>query len=163
VFFLASGTEKCSHGQRKMNSSSKNPPQKPTSLRGLGSRALNLLLWLVFCSLAGTGLLLAFRLPPGSRGGKGLSAMGLDRHDWGDVHTWIGYTFIILILLHLVLHWRWLWQFASKRRPAPMLAGLGAGLALLLALVFVPVERNEGSEKGSKGKGRQQSAHTANE
>jgi len=50
-------------------------------------RLLNALLWLVFCAMAGTGLLLAFRLPSGSRGGRGLSALGMARHEWGDWHT----------------------------------------------------------------------------
>ncbi len=37
-------------------------------MKNLLTRASNLLLWLAFCALAGTGLLMAFRLPPGSRG-----------------------------------------------------------------------------------------------
>lgn len=150
-----------------MNAPSKIPPQtalqRKPSWKSLGSRGLNLLLWLGFCGLAGTGLLLALRLPPGSRGGRGLSAFGLDRHDWGDVHTWIGYAFVALILVHLLLHWRWLWQFASRRRALPMLAGLGAGLVLMLALVFAPVEKREDGEHGGKGKGRQHSTQTAHE
>lgn len=113
--------------------------------------------------MAGTGLLLAFRLPSGSRGGRGLSALGMGRHEWGDVHTWISYVFIGLIVLHLILHWRWLWQFASRRNPWPILGGLGAGLVLLIALLFVPVERGNGDGQGGKGKGYQRSALTIHE
>ena len=36
-------------------------------------RINNILLYLGFAFLAGTGLMLVFRLPPGNRGGKGLS------------------------------------------------------------------------------------------
>lgn len=112
-------------------------------------RLLNFLLWLSFCAMAGTGLLLAFRLPPGSRGGRGLEALGLGRHDWGEIHTWISYFFIAGILLHVALHWRWLWQVASRKRPWPMLAGLGLGLVLLLTLALQPVHnrRAEGQPK----------------
>ena len=112
-------------------------------------RVLNALLWLVFCAMAGTGLLLAFRLPPGSRGGQGLTAMGWGRHDWGDLHTWLAYAFLALIAGHLALHWRWFWQVAAKKRSWPLVLGLGAGLVLLLWLVFQPVERG-----GSHGSGR---------
>lgn len=109
--------------------------------RSFVPRVLNALLWLVFCGLAGTGLLLAFRLPPGSRGGRGLSAMGWDRHEWGDVHTWLAYAFLGLVAAHLALHWRWLWQVAAKRRSWPLLLGIGAGLAMIVWLVCQPVEQ----------------------
>lgn len=112
----------------------------------LAGKVLNLVLWWVFCAMAGTGLLLAWRLPSGSRGGKGLSAMGLGRHDWGDIHTWLGYGLITLILIHLAVHWRWLWQAAARRRSWPLLAGLGSGLVLLVFLVCQPVERRGGGE-----------------
>lgn len=108
-------------------------------MRTLLPRCLNLLLWLSFCALSGTGLLMALRLPPGSRGGRGLQALGMNRHEWGDVHLWIAYTFIAAILLHLILHWRWLWQVAASRRNWPILIGVGLGLALFLTLIFLPV------------------------
>jgi cytochrome b561 len=150
-----------------MNASSKKTlpagPQKKPSMKSLGSRALNLFLWLSFCCLAGTGLMLAFRLPPGSRGGRGLSALGLDRHEWGDVHTWLGYVFIVLILLHLLVHWRWLWQFASRRKAMPMIAGMGAGVALLLALALIPVDKKEDGGHGGRGKERHQNSSAEHE
>jgi len=119
---------------------SQSPPVK-SSGRSAFPRILNALLWIVFCSMSGTGLLLAFRLPPGSRGGQGLSAMGLSRHEWGDIHTWLSYAFLALILTHLALHWRWFWQVAARRRAWPLLLGIGAGILLLLWLALQPVEK----------------------
>ncbi len=124
-----------------------NPVEPDRSRRGPSRstvpRVLNALLWLVFCAMAGTGLLLAFRLPPGSRGGQGLTAMGWGRHDWGDLHTWLAYAFLALIAGHLALHWRWFWQVAAKKRSWPLVLGLGAGLVLLLWLVFQPVTHHD--------------------
>jgi len=114
-------------------------------------RLLNALLWLVFNAMAGTGLLLAFRLPPGSRGGRGLSAWGLSRHDWGDWHTWLSYAFLALIFSHLALHWRWFWQVAARKKCWPLLLGFGAGLALLLALTLQPVSES-GNRQGEGGR-----------
>ena len=105
-------------------------------------RILNFLLWVSFCAMSGTGLLLAFRLPPGSQGGRGLTALGWDRHEWGSVHTWISYFFIAAILLHLALHWRWLWQIAARKRFWPMWIGIGSGLILMLLLIFQPIHRD---------------------
>ena len=113
-------------------------------------RVLNALLWLVFCGMAGTGLLLAFRLPPGSRGGAGLTAMGWGRHDWGDLHTWLSYAFLALIAAHLALHWRWLWQVAAKKHAWPLVVGVGAGLGLMLWLALQPVEKRGGKGRANK-------------
>lgn len=41
-------------------------------------RVINLLLYLSFCGLVGTGALLTWKLMPGSRGGGGLTASRLD-------------------------------------------------------------------------------------
>lgn len=104
-------------------------------------KVFNALIWVNFCGLAGTGLLLAWRLPPGSRGGRGLSALGWGRHDWGDLHTWLAYAFLALILVHLALHWRWFWQIAARKRRWPLLLGVGGGLALIVAMAVLPVQR----------------------
>ena len=113
---------------------------RSTKLSNLAvNRVLNLLLWIDFCALTGIGLLLALRLPPGSRGGSGLSALGLTRHQWGDLHTWLGYALIVFVLAHLALHWRWLWQAASKKRSLWLLGGLGTGALLTFVLAFLPV------------------------
>lgn len=123
--------------------------QNRPSFRTLLPRILNALLWLVFCAMAGTGLLLAFRLPPGSRGGRGLSAWGMSRHEWGDWHTWLSYAFLALILVHLVLHWRWFWQVASRKKAWPLMLGFGTGLLLLAVLALQPVTTNGGTGNGS--------------
>jgi hypothetical protein len=138
-------------------------PQPPAvarkpSARTLLPRLLNLLLWLGFCALAGTGLLLAWRLPPASRGGRGLEILGFGRHDWGDFHTWIAYFFIAMIAVHLLLHWRWLWQVASRKRPWPVLAGLGLGIALVVAFLLAPVHKREGGRGGGGQSARSERA-----
>jgi hypothetical protein len=127
-----------------------NPPVtiKKSSARTLIPRICNGLLWLVFCAMSGTGLLLAFRLPPGSRGGRGLSALGWDRHEWGDLHTGLSYAFLTLIVIHLALHWRWFWQIAGRRRAWPIVLGIGSGLLLLAGIVLLPVSKEEAPGRG---------------
>ena len=122
-------------------------------------RVWNASLWLVMCALAGTGLLLAFRLPPGSRGGRGLSVLGWGRHDWGDLHTWLSYGFLALMIVHLGLHWRWFWQIAARKRSWPLLLGFGAGIALIVTFLFLPVRDDGRGEGPGRGHGRGQSRH----
>ena len=139
--------EKTLSGTNPAVESSSSPFWSKNSPRTFLPRLLNALLWLVFCSMAGTGLLLAFRLPAGSRGGRGLSALGLSRHEWGDFHTWLSYAFLALTFTHLALHWRWFWHIAARKRRWPLVLGLGAGIALLLALALQPVSSQRTSNE----------------
>ena len=86
-------------------------------MKNLIHRALNLLLYLGFCAMLGTGLLMAYRLPPGSRGGSGLTVLGIDRHEWGDVHLWISYIFIAVVIAPLAMNWTWLNKIAASMKP----------------------------------------------
>lgn len=104
-------------------------------------RILNLLLWLNVCLLGGTGALLYWRLPPGSRGGHGLSLFGLDRHEWGDLHAIAGWVFAGLILAHLWMAWRWLKNAAAGKRLWPVIGGLAAGLAIPAFFLLTPVDQ----------------------
>ena len=106
-------------------------------------RILNLLLYLSFCAMLGTGLLLAFRLVPGSRGGRGLEALGWDRHQWGDLHTWLSYAFAILLVAHLVLAWVWLKKVAAKGQLWRLVAGFAVGLAIIFGIVLLPVSQRD--------------------
>jgi cell division protein FtsW (lipid II flippase) len=111
-------------------------------MKNLWMRLLNYLLYLAFCLMAGTGLLLAYRLPPGSRGGRGLRFFDMDRHAWGDIHLWISFAFLALVVLHLVLNWKWLQKIAASRRVWMLMASLGLGLALIAFFLFAPVRSN---------------------
>jgi hypothetical protein len=118
-------------------------------------RFLNLLLYLSFCVMIGTGLMMAYRLLPGSRGGKGLEVLGWNRHQWGDLHTWVAYLFVILILVHLALNWTWLVKCAAKGRAWRLAAGLLAGAAIIGVFLLLPLTKREG------GRGRQRQPTSA--
>ena len=109
-------------------------------LRTPVKRILDLLLYVSFCGLVGTGSLIYWRLIPGSRGGHGRSFFGMGRHDWGDVHFWLGVTFLAAIVLHLLLNWAWLKRIAASSQPWRLWAGLVAGLAIVIFFVAVPIE-----------------------
>ncbi len=109
-------------------------------------RMVNWLLYAGFCALTGTGLLLSFRMPPGSRGGRGLEFLGLGRHDWGDVHLWIALAVIALTVAHLVLNWAWVKKVGSDGRFWGLLGRGSVGLVLVVVFLLLPVTRQQGSE-----------------
>ncbi len=122
-----------------------------------------------FLALLATGLVMEFTLPPGSPS-RGLSLLGLNRHQWGYAHSWAAWIFLGLLALHLALHARWaLGMFLGPRGCAPSRRGLGwaclalLGLALLaaLALPFAlstgfqgPAAAGPGWGRGRMGQGR---------
>lgn len=105
------------------------------------SKILNLALYLAGCAALGTGLLLTYRLPHGSEGGRGLRALGLDRHDWGDIHLVLGLAITGLVIAHLVMHRAWLRKIAARGKAWPLALGLLGGAAVVIGLVALPVTR----------------------
>jgi len=81
-----------------------------------------------------TGWLMRFILPPGS--GSGRVIWGMDRHQWGYIHTWLAAAFIAAMVIHLILHWSWIVCMVrgepGERRP---LRGIVAAVSLLIALI----------------------------
>ncbi|MFA5189666.1 MAG: DUF4405 domain-containing protein [Verrucomicrobiia bacterium] len=114
-------------------------------------RTVNWLLYAGFCALTGTGLLLSFRMPPGSRGGRGLEFLGWGRHDWGDVHLWIALAVIALTVAHLVLNWAWVKKVGSDGRHWGLLGRGSIGLALVVVFLVLPVTRQQGLETERMG------------
>lgn len=93
-------------------------------------------------AMIATGVLLRYILPPGSRGGGGLSVWGWTRHDWGDLHFWAAVGLGVLLLVHVALHWKWVcitiqrWlQNRDERSRAPQFWRRSAfGLGFLAAM-----------------------------
>jgi hypothetical protein len=88
-----------------------------------------------------TAYVLRFPLPPGSN--KSLVLWGLTRHQWGDIHFWIGTGLLAVVLLHICLHWQWvqisvkrLFSQANARGTRSLLSGLTTlvGFILIFAL-----------------------------
>lgn len=110
-------------------------------------RMLDLALYLVACVTAGTGLLLAYRLPHGAGNANRVIFLGYGRHEWGDIHTWIAFLGIILVMIHLVLNWQWLVKVAASTHIWRLAVGLFSGLLIVVAFLLLPVERVERSRE----------------
>jgi len=71
---------------------------------------VDLLAFLVMLGLIWTGFLIHLILVPGSLGGRGLTLWGMDRHEYGEIHTKFAVGLIILMVLHVLLHWNWVYH-----------------------------------------------------
>jgi hypothetical protein len=120
---------------------------------------------LVLMLMIATGLIMKFRLPPGSggegaalHGGQGrplLTLAGLSRHQWGAVHFYLASAMLLLLVVHLQLHWRWVWGLAQGADPGRRKARGRTFLIvsiLFLALAglpwLVPLRGNESLGRG---------------
>ncbi len=95
--------------------------------------------------LIATGVLVKYVLPPGSRGGHGLTLWGLDRHEFGDIHFWTAVALVVLLVLHVLLHWTWVCVTTRRlAQPAAVRAAVpgpgvrwGSGLIFLAGVVVL--------------------------
>jgi len=110
---------------------------------------VDMLAFLAAGALVGTGLLLAYRLPPGH--GNRLAILNWTRHEWGDIHLILAWVVIGLVVIHLLLHLDWLVHVCSEighrcgalgRRwvlPTILLIATGILIATPLLLPIRPV------------------------
>jgi len=119
----------------------------PGEARGRSRFWLDVATALVFSSMVGSGTLLAMVLPP--RGGG--TWLGWARHEWGDLHLWLGVALFVLVVLHLVQHRQWLtrcWtRFVGSLRSPLTWALLLAGTALMAAPLLIPPQPGGGGRQ----------------
>jgi len=97
--------------------------------------AVNAVAYFSFCALAGTGLLLEFRLCEETSG----TIFGLTAEDWRDIHEWASYVFVAVVMLHLVLHWAWIRRLATAHFWTTTV-GIAAGVCVVGLLLLTPVQ-----------------------
>jgi hypothetical protein len=72
------------------------------NIRPLLLSMTNAALYLVTCTLVGTGLLLELRMDEEDGAAR---LFGMDQNDWGEIHFVVAITFAVLAVLHLVQNW----------------------------------------------------------
>ena len=112
-----------------------------------------------FIFVISTGVLMRYVLPP--RSGQSIEILGMSRHEWGDIHFYITFIFLVILSIHLILHWKFIRNIfhgrlkeASNFRLILGLVGLIAVLALAVAPFVAPKEYSETSKEYQFGKDR---------
>jgi hypothetical protein len=87
--------------------------------------------------MTGIGLLMAYGLIPGSRGGRGLEVSGWDYHNWGNPQAFVTNLFFTLATANLLAVWGWLIRCAARGDFFRLIAGLLVGAVIIGALLFL--------------------------
>lgn len=103
------------------------------------NKGINYLMYCAGLLVTVTGFALAWKLK------RGTELLGLNRHEWGDIHLWVGVVLAVAIVAHLVLHWRWIWQVASKRVPWVAWVGIAPPILACLVVLSLPLDRPNSS------------------
>jgi len=105
---------------------------------------ISALMFLCLTAMAGLGFLMKFVLVPGRKAmvqfGRPveLTYLGWDRHDWGDLHSYLAFALLGLLALHLILHWKKLLGLYARLIPSPrMRTRLAFALLGLLAFHLI--------------------------
>jgi uncharacterized protein DUF4405 len=131
---------------------------------------IDVLMMLLMTAMLGIGLAVKYILPPGKvrqieyGGGVDLYIFGMERHQWGDIHYYLGVVLLGLLLLHIILHWS---VILSIYRRLIGSRGLRAALAWLFVAVntvlvtipfcLTPEVREETFRDARQGTGRRYS------
>ena len=95
----------------------------------------DIILYVLFCFLAGTGIMLEFSFVKGA----GMqTVMSLTKHDWEVLHTIAGFVMLISTLLHLLLNAKFIKTALCHKCKTALFAFVALGLLLILGLGFFP-------------------------
>lgn len=100
------------------------------------------ILFLSIVGLVVIGFLLGFVIPKGPAAGESAKYfLGLHRHQWGDMHLYLGVVFTAMTFLHLVLGWGWIKGktrqiFGQKWKPVLIAAPVVALATLTLLWIY---------------------------
>ena len=81
---------------------------------------INVVLFLVFFILVGSGLTLELRFDERVK----MTIAGFDREEWGEFHFFTALTFISVVILHLLSNFSWLMSLYQKNRALVYLIGM---------------------------------------
>jgi hypothetical protein len=124
---------------------------------------IDALMFLCMTAIAGLGFLMKYVLLPGREStikyGRmvELSLFGLDRHDWGAIHLYLGFLLLALLALHIVLHWQMipglfarLVASARERWKLAVIYVVLAAALILFPFLFSPEVKDAGAGQGRR-------------
>lgn len=104
---------------------------------------IDAMMFLCLMAMAGLGFLMKYVLVPGRvawvKYGRNveLTWCGWDRHDWGEIHLYLGFTLLGLLTIHLILHWKMILGLYEKLIPNPQLRTRVAFAFLIITIILL--------------------------
>ena len=110
------------------------------------------------------GFLIKFTLIPGREAREiygrnvDLFLFGMDRHQWGTIHLYIGFTLLGLLVLHILLHWKMIVALYRQLIPSPKIRKRVCWIFVVVSIFLMvfpflvnPKVVDRGSGKGYHG------------
>lgn len=105
---------------------------------------IDICLFVCIMLIASIGFLINYTLIPGKESVQvydknvNLFLWGLDRHEYGTIHLYLGFIFIVLLILHIVLHWKMIVRMYHQLISSPGLRKTSVG-ALIIVSIFLMI------------------------
>lgn len=96
---------------------------------------VDLVAFILFTFLAITGFLIHYILPAGS--GRFSVVLGLNRHQWGDLHFGVAIAMLLVLAIHLIIHWNWIICVIKGRVKERIKIRLTLAIIALVALLIM--------------------------
>lgn len=105
--------------------------------------SIDIFMLVLMMPLAGIGFLMKYILVPGTRrnelygSGVDLEFLGMDRHEWGQIHFLISIVLLVLLALHIILHWKVIVCVFRRMIPGKIMRIVLASLLAVLSLIMI--------------------------
>nr|WP_319397433.1 DUF4405 domain-containing protein [uncultured Carboxylicivirga sp.] len=122
---------------------------------------VDILMFIVMMIVVGIGFLMEYVIIPGSQRfevyGRNveLSFLGMDRHEWGNLHLILGLILIFLLVLHIIFHWKLILSIYRRIIPHEGIRLFLTAVLLILTVLFaiVPLFLKPDISEGGKHSG----------
>nr|WP_321452780.1 DUF4405 domain-containing protein [uncultured Carboxylicivirga sp.] len=122
---------------------------------------VDILMFIVMMIVVGIGFLMEYVIIPGSQRfeiyGRNveLSFLGMDRHEWGNLHLILGLILIFLLVLHIIFHWKLILSIYRRIIPHEGIRLFFTAVLVILTVLFaiVPLFLKPDISEGGKHNG----------
>jgi hypothetical protein len=131
---------------------------------------IDTIMFVLLAAIAGIGLLMNYILLPGREAWAVYGSrvelfwLGLDRHQWGDIHFYLALTMLAFLALHIYLHWSLVVGLFQRLVPVPKSRTIVFWIFIFVCLILIsfplfvtPVVEELGRGMG-RGRGWRQGA-----
>ena len=104
---------------------------------------IDIFMFICMMLITSIGFLIKFTLIPGREAWEiygrnvDLFLFGMDRHQWGTLHLYIGFTLLGLLILHIYLHWKMIVALYRQLITSPKIRKRGCWIFMVVSIFLM--------------------------
>jgi len=104
---------------------------------------IDIFMFVCMMLITSIGFLIKFTLIPGREAREiygrnvDLFLFGMDRHQWGTIHLYIGFILLGLLILHIYLHWKMIVALYRKLMPSSKIRKIGCWIFVAVSIFLM--------------------------